>query len=103
MEVLWGSEGPVSVRDVHETLNDDLAYTTVMTVLDRLAKKGLVTRKRKGKAWVYRAPRTREQLVAGDIIVAIRHPKIDPDSLAVAIADVLSSAEKSLLRSHLEP
>jgi hypothetical protein len=31
------------------------AYTTIMTILDRLAQKGIVERRKKGRAWVYRA------------------------------------------------
>ncbi len=70
MEQLWESserrpEG-ASVRDVLEALPADrnLAYTTVMTVLDRLSKKGLVTRERDGRAWRYTPAGTRESLTA---------------------------------------
>ncbi len=67
MEQLWalpvGNE--LTVREVHEALaNRELAYTTVMTVLDRLAKKQLVTRVRDGRAWRYQAAASREQLTA---------------------------------------
>lgn len=66
MERLWAVDGPLSVREVHQALavDRDLAYTTVMTVLDRLAKKQLVQRDRDGRAYLYRPARTREQLVA---------------------------------------
>ena len=43
---------PAQVRDA---LGEDLAYTTVMTVLGRLNEKGLVTRSRIGRAFAYRA------------------------------------------------
>ena len=45
MTRLWDASEPLTVRQVHELLSRDrdLAYTTVMTVLDRLAKKNLVT------------------------------------------------------------
>ena len=47
MEVLWESPDPMTVRQVGGCLTDrDLAHTTVMTVLDRLAKKGFVRRQR---------------------------------------------------------
>ena len=46
------------------TRDRDLAYTTVMTVLDRLAKKGLVHRERDGRAYLYPPAQTREELVA---------------------------------------
>lgn len=70
MEQLWDtaaqrSEG-ASVREVLEGLPAErrLAYTTVMTVLDRLSKKGLVTRERDGRAWRYTPAGTRESLTA---------------------------------------
>lgn len=70
MEQLWDSaaqrpEG-ATVRDVLEALPAErgLAYTTVMTVLDRLSKKGLVTRERDGRAWRYTPAGTRESLTA---------------------------------------
>lgn len=54
MEILW--EGtPVSVRDVKARLGRKPAYTTVMTTLDRLYKKGLAARDKDGLAYVYRA------------------------------------------------
>lgn len=69
MSVLWRSDEPQSVREVHESvrLERDLAYTTVMTVLDRLAKKGLVTRDLDGRAWRYRAAVSAAQLVSDEM------------------------------------
>lgn len=68
MACLWAapSDAPVSVRDVHESLAAERgsAYTTVMTVLDRLTKKGLASRVRDGRAWRYAATSTREELTA---------------------------------------
>ncbi|MDO5502388.1 MAG: BlaI/MecI/CopY family transcriptional regulator [Actinomycetia bacterium] len=71
MDRLWAidpvtSENAMSVREVHESIaaDRDIAYTTVMTVLDRLAKKGLVTREREGRAWRYLPVSTSEQLTA---------------------------------------
>ena len=56
MDVLWESAEPLTVRQVGARLTDrDLAHTTVMTVLDRLAKKGFARRQRDGRAWRYRA------------------------------------------------
>lgn len=70
MEHLWEStaEHPdgATVRDVLGRFagEREIAYTTVMTVLDRLAKKNLVTRERDGRAWRYRPAGTREALTA---------------------------------------
>ena len=54
MDVSWDCGDPfLSVRDMLERLGDGLAYTTVMTV-NRLYEKGLLRRRRSGRAWVYR-------------------------------------------------
>jgi len=60
MAILWKGE-PMSVRDVVERLRDELAYTTVMTTLDRLFKKGLLERQRAGNAYVYAAAMSQDQ------------------------------------------
>ena len=103
MEVLWDASAPVSVREVHEVLNQsaDLAYTTVMTVLDRLAKKGLLLRDRDGKAFLYRAAASREQLLAADLIESLRHPAVDLDVFAAALAARLAASERDVLASGL--
>ena len=57
MGVLWAADEPTSVRDVAQRLNNGrpspLAYTTVMTVLVRLAGKGFVVREQHGRGYVY--------------------------------------------------
>jgi predicted transcriptional regulator len=71
MEHLWNAAEGATVREVHSALEADreIAYTTVMTVLDRLAKKEIVTREREGRAWRYFAANSREEMSAQ----AIRH------------------------------
>ncbi|NED99504.1 BlaI/MecI/CopY family transcriptional regulator [Phytoactinopolyspora halotolerans] len=74
MDYLWsaapegngGGPSPVTVRQVHEALSGsrEIAYTTVMTVLDRLAKKGAVEQLRDGRAYLYRPAVTRDELTA---------------------------------------
>jgi BlaI family transcriptional regulator, penicillinase repressor len=65
METLWSSAGPVTARDVQEALaGRDLATTTVLTVLGRLERKGLVSRERDGRAHRYRPVASREDHVA---------------------------------------
>ena len=54
MEVLWAA-GARSVRDVVESLGRKLAYTTIMTTLDRLFKKGLLDRQKSERAFLYTA------------------------------------------------
>ena len=61
LEGLW-ARGSATVRELIEAGCQDLAYTTVMTTLDRLFKKGLLTRSEEGRAFRY-APRfSREEL-----------------------------------------
>jgi predicted transcriptional regulator len=69
MEVVWNARGDKgeyahTVRDVQDQLPRKAAYTTVMTTLDRLFKKGLVVRRREGRAFVYTAVRSREEMSA---------------------------------------
>jgi predicted transcriptional regulator len=65
MEFIWKQEDDVSVRDVLGAPGArGLAYTTVMTVLDRLWRKGFLTRRRVARSYEYRAKRTREQHIA---------------------------------------
>lgn len=53
MTILW-EEHPLSVRDVCSRMKrSKLAYTTVMTTLDRLHKKGLLARTKQGNAFLY--------------------------------------------------
>jgi predicted transcriptional regulator len=70
MDILWNRPEALSVRDVHELLahDRDLAYTTVMTVLDRLAKKGLVLRNLDGRAWLYRPANSRATQIASEML-----------------------------------
>lgn len=54
MAILWEERVALSVRDVGNRLRrNKLAYTTVMTTLDRLHKKGLLARTKQGNAFVY--------------------------------------------------
>jgi len=54
MTALWQG-GERSVRDVQEAVAGELAYTTLMTTLDRLFRKGLLARRKQGRAYVYSA------------------------------------------------
>lgn len=70
MRVLW-AEPDLAVRDVQTRLSRDSAYTTVMTTLDRLYKKGILSRRQIGRAFLYSAAMTRAQLqarIAGGVL-----------------------------------
>src|SRR5271154_311042 len=63
LKALWGI-GEGTVRDVREILvgNRNLAYTTVMTVLDRLEKRGGVSRRKQGRSFIYAPKLSRDAL-----------------------------------------
>jgi BlaI family transcriptional regulator, penicillinase repressor len=63
LKALWGI-GEGTVRDVRHVMvgNRNLAYTTVMTVLDRLEKRGGVSRRKQGRSFVYVPKLSREEL-----------------------------------------
>ncbi|WP_268768055.1 BlaI/MecI/CopY family transcriptional regulator [Mycolicibacter heraklionensis] len=66
MECLWSASGALTVREVHASVavKRNLAYTTIMTVLQRLAKKNLVVQRRDNRAHRYVPTRGRAELVA---------------------------------------
>lgn len=73
MDHLWSEPEPQTVRHVHEALSShrDLAYTTIMTVLQRLAKKNLVIQHRDDRAHRYAPTHGRDELVAGLMVDAL--------------------------------
>lgn len=105
MDALWGSNAPQTVRQVHESLSRSrsLAYTTVMTVLQRLAKKGLVTQIREGRAHKYQAAHQREDLVAS-LMVDVLDSADAPGSRAAALVSFVGQVgadEAAALRAAL--
>lgn len=100
LELLWATPDPRSVAAVLEELNRDrdLAYTTVMTVLGRLAKKGMVTRERVDRAWQYRPADSQDVVVARDLAAALEGVPEDVRVAALrAFCDSLPEAERAAL------
>jgi predicted transcriptional regulator len=101
MDVLWESPDAMTVRQVGSCLTDrDLAHTTVMTVLDRLTKKGFVRRKRAGRAWRYRPAESREAYVAELMLTALDQTG-DRQAALTRFARSVSGAEADTLRAAL--
>lgn len=102
MDVLWESDEPLTVRQVGAHLTDrDLAHTTVMTVLDRLAKKGFARRERDGRAWRYCAAADRETYVTELMMHALDQTG-DRSAALASFARRVSDAEAQVLRRELE-
>jgi BlaI family transcriptional regulator, penicillinase repressor len=62
MNTLWPL-GEATVRDIRDRLAErrPRAYTTIMTIMDRLARKGVVERRKSGRAYIYRAHLTADE------------------------------------------
>lgn len=101
MDVLWERSGPATVREVADTLHArELAYTTVMTVLDRLAGKGMVERERAGRAWSYRPAAPRAAYIAQLMLDALELGG-SRDAALVHFARSVTGSEADVLRAAL--
>src|SRR6266478_2043834 len=113
MQILW-ARGESNVRDVAQQLSRPLAYTTVMTTLDRLHKKGLLDRRMPDRAFLYSArlssqdwvrQRVENMLVA---FLAGSHPSRELllssflDAVGERDAELLDELEKKIRRKRRE-
>ena len=105
MDNLWAAEESQTVRQVHEALRErrELAYTTVMTVLQRLARKNLVTQIRDDRAHKYAPTHGRDQLVAGLMVDALAqaHDSGDRHAALVHFVERVGADEADALRRAL--
>ncbi len=100
MEVVW-SCGHCSVRDVVQKLDSKLAYTTVMTTLDRLFKKGMLERQKSERSFVYSPLLTShewERRRAGDLVAGfLAGPEPSRDLLLSSLVDAVGKHDAVLL------
>lgn len=100
MEIVW-SKRESSVRDVATRLDRPLAYTTVMTTLDRLYKKGMLTRSKADRAFLYSASLTRndwERRQAGDLVSGLlANPRHSSELLISCLVDAVGEHDARLL------
>jgi predicted transcriptional regulator len=100
MEVIW-TFGESSVRDVVEKLDSKLAYTTVMTTLDRLFKKELLLRQKSERAFLYSARLSSqewERRRAGDLVAGfLAGPEPSRDLLLSSLVDAVGQHDAMLL------
>lgn len=106
MDVLWTAPDGSTAQEIVERLAArdgaaELATTTVLTVLDRLRRKGFVERERAGRAHRYRAARTRDDVIAASML-AVLETTDDRRSALVRFAGAVSAEEAALLREALE-
>lgn len=99
MERIW-ARGEISVRDLHEDLSARLAYTTVMTTLDRLFKKGLLQRRKVGKAFFYVPAFTEKEYherVAQHLFGIVLHEGANNQAVLSSFVEVVSQTDKEML------
>lgn len=105
MDHLWDADDPQTVRQVHESLcaRRELAYTTVMTVLQRLARKNLVEQIRDDRAHRYAPTNGRDELVAGLMVDALDQAADSGDRRAALVHFVerVGADEAAALRHAL--
>lgn len=104
MRVLWNSREPMSVRAVNDALASErsLAYTTVMTVLDRLAKKGRVDREQDGRAWMYRPATTQSDLIVAEMLNLLEEAGEEQNVVLGQLASALNAAQREHLARVLK-
>lgn len=100
MEVVW-ARGESSVRAVSEQMQRPLAYTTVMTTLDRLYKKGLLDRRKSERAFLYSARLSRQEwdrARAGELVAGfLAGPQPGRDLLVSCFLDAVGQHDQELL------
>lgn len=66
MEIVWRADRAITVKEVLDILKKKrtIAYTTVMTIMSRLANKGILTRKLQGSGYLYKPRMDREKFIA---------------------------------------
>ena len=103
MDRLWSAGTALTARDVVEALRHDrdIAYTTVLTVLENLRRKDLVTRRKEGRANRYQARTSREAHTAAlmeDVLASSR----DRQSVLLRFVEQIPPEEVGQLRRALE-
>lgn len=98
MDRMWARDGPTTVREVYEELSRErrIAYTTVMTTMDNLHRKGWLVRERDGKAYRYWPAMSREEYGAR----LMREAMVaggDPELVLTRFLDQMGDAEAAKL------
>ena len=93
--------GELSVRDVFVAFDEKVAYTTLMTTLDRLYKKKLLERRKDGRAFLYSPALSREEFEHGireDVIDGLLgHGAESVEPVLACIVDTVSARDRELL------
>ncbi|MDX2730380.1 MULTISPECIES: BlaI/MecI/CopY family transcriptional regulator [Streptomyces] len=100
LAVLRSAQEPLTPRAVREVMDDDLSYSTVVTILTRLYEKDVLTRVPRGRAFAY-TPATDEPGFAARRMRQAMEEVPDRETVLTRFVDDLSSGDEALLRRLL--
>ncbi len=100
LAVLQAASSPLSPGEVRDRLGGDLAYTTVVTILSRLHAKGVLGRRKAGRAFLY-APVADEPGLAARRIAQLLDAEPDREAVLARFVSGLSGKDEELLRRML--
>jgi predicted transcriptional regulator len=102
MTLVW-QRGELNVRDACDQMSSGgsvIAYTTMMTTMDRLFKKGLLARRKVGRAFVYQATASRAEIegaVATELVQSLLQRHGQPLPILSSLVDAVSDRDRALL------
>ena len=100
LRALWDLDRPASPGDVIEEMQTDLAYTSIATILTRLCEKGLATRRRSGRSYLYAAATSEADLTA-ERLSSVLDAASDRQSALAGFAKSLDPADAAQLAELL--
>lgn len=101
LEQLWAQDDGATPAEIREALDGDIGYTTVATILTRLAQKGQVERERAGRGFRYRALSTEAELAARRMQDALK-PVQDRSLVLSRFVDGQTDGDEQALRQILD-
>ena len=96
LAVLWAADRPLTAVEVQAELDPGLAYTTVMTILTRLLRKGVVTRERDGRSYAF-SPLVEDATLAATQMHALLRARRDRRAVLAQFVGRLDTDDEHLL------
>lgn len=100
LATLWSTDEPLTAAEVQAELGDDLAYSTVVTILTRLHDKGVLAREKRGRAYAY-APVADEAGLAARRMQEVLEAGPDRDAVLARFVSELPPDDEGVLRELL--
>lgn len=101
LEQIWREPDGLTPREVLERLDGDLAYTTVMTIMNRLWNKGVLERAMEGRAFRYRPLQTESEVISARMSEVLSVARDREASLSRFVED-LEPGDEVVLRALLK-